>query len=128
MTDCVIFGPEGEVVLVRRKHEPFVGCQALPGGFVEIGETVESACRREVLEETGLELSELRLVGVYSDPKRDPRGHVVSIVYSTHLETTQQPRPGSDAASAEWIKDWRNLSLAFDHAKIISDAERLHSA
>jgi 8-oxo-dGTP diphosphatase len=127
MTDCVIFGPEGDVVLVRRKHEPFAGCPALPGGFVEIGETVEAACRREVLEETGLELSDLRLVGVYSDPKRDPRGHVVSIAHTTLLETTAQLRPGSDAASAEWIKDWQNLSLAFDHAEIIADAERLHS-
>jgi 8-oxo-dGTP diphosphatase len=125
ITDCAIFNLKGEVTLIRRKHEPFAGYHALPGGFVEIGETVEAACRREVLEESGLQLSDLKLVGVYSDPNRDPRGHVVSVAYTTRLETAAQPRAGSDALSAEWIKDWRSHSLAFDHAEIIADAERL---
>ena len=62
-------------MLIRRKHEPFKDSYALPGGFVEVGETVEDACRREVKEETNLELYDMRLVGVYSDPGRDPRGH-----------------------------------------------------
>lgn len=125
ITDCAIFNLKGEVILIRRKHEPFAGYHALPGGFVEIGETVEAACRREALEESGLQLPDLKLVGVYSDPNRDPRGHVVSIAYATRLETAAQPRAGSDALSAEWIKDWRSHGLAFDHAQIIADAERL---
>jgi 8-oxo-dGTP diphosphatase len=125
MTDCVVFDPEGRMVLVRRKHDPFAGCHALPGGFVDIGETVEAACRREVLEETSLEISDLRLVGVYSDPKRDPRGHTVSVAYMTILPNAVQPHAGSDAESAEWIEDWRSLTLAFDHAQIIADAEHL---
>jgi 8-oxo-dGTP diphosphatase len=125
ITDCAIFNLKGEVILVRRKHEPFAGYFALPGGFVEIGETVEAACRREVLEESGLQLSDLKLVGVYSDPNRDPRGHVVSIACTTRLETAAQPRAGSDALSAEWIKDWRSHDLAFNHAQIIADGERL---
>lgn len=124
-TDCVVFDPEGRVLLVRRKNEPFVGCHALPGGFVEIGETVEAACRREVREEAGVEVGNLTLVGVYSDPKRDPRGHTVSIAYATLLPAAAVPRAGSDAASAEWVKEWRPLALAFDHARILADAEAM---
>lgn len=120
--DCVIFDPVGRVLLVRRKNEPFAGSHALPGGFVEIGETIEAACRREVREEAGVELGELTLVGVYSDPKRDPRGHTVSIAYATVLPDAAVPRAGSDAASAEWVTEWRSLRLAFDHARIIADA------
>lgn len=124
-TDCVIYDPEGRVLLVRRGHAPYAGCYALPGGFVEIGETVEAACRREVAEETGLEMAELHLVGVYSDPGRDPRGHTVSIAYATLLPRAARPKAGSDAASAEWIADWRRLALAFDHAQILDAAEQL---
>jgi 8-oxo-dGTP diphosphatase len=124
-TDCVIFNPEARVLLIRRGHEPFRGAYALPGGFVDVGETTDSACRREVEEETGLEVHDLRLVGVYSDPSRDPRGHTVSIAYVVRLPEPVAPRPGSDAASAEWVDDWRNLKLAFDHAKILADAEAL---
>lgn len=124
-TDCVIFDPEGRALLIRRGHPPFAGAYALPGGFVEIGETVEGACRREVLEETGIKVDVLRLVGVYSDPARDPRGHTVSAAYVTILSRAIPPRAGSDAAGAEWIDDWRSVELAFDHAQILKDAEAL---
>jgi len=124
-TDCVIFDNEGRVLLIKRKNEPFKGSYALPGGFVDIGETVEAACRREVDEEVGVEVSELSLVGVYSDPKRDPRGHTVSVAYLALLPRAVAPRGGSDAEGAEWIDDWRRHALAFDHARILSDAERL---
>jgi 8-oxo-dGTP diphosphatase len=123
--DCVIRDPEGRVLLIRRKNEPSKGAYALPGGFVDIGETVEAACRREVREEAGLDVGELRLVGVYSDPKRDPRGHTVSIVFLAVLATALPPRAGSDAAGAEWVGNWREQKLAFDHAQILADAERL---
>jgi 8-oxo-dGTP diphosphatase len=73
-TDCVIFNQRGRVLLIRRGHEPCAGKHALTGGFVKIGETVVSACRREVKEETGIAVAELTLVGVYSDIDRDPRG------------------------------------------------------
>jgi 8-oxo-dGTP diphosphatase len=125
MTDCVVIDTEGRVILIRRKHDPFAGYHALPGGFVEVGETVEAACRREVLEETSLKVSDLTLVGVYSDPKRDPRGHTVSVAYTTTLHHTVHPQAGSDAESAEWIEDWRSITLAFDHAQIIADAKHL---
>jgi 8-oxo-dGTP diphosphatase len=102
--DCVVFDARGRVLLVRRKNPPFQGQFALPGGFVDIGETVQDACRRELMEETGVKAGRLRLVGVYSDPRRDPRGH---------------------AAAVEWMENWRNVDLAFDHAKMLADASRM---
>ncbi len=75
--DVVVELPSGEIVLIKRKYEPFKGYWALPGGMLEIGETVEQAAIREVREETGLDVSITRLVGVYSEPNRDPRNHVV---------------------------------------------------
>ena len=86
---------------------------------------MENACRREALEETGIKIDVLRLVGVYSDPARDPRGHTVSVAYVTILPRAVVPKAGSDAAGAEWIDDWRSVELAFDHAQILEDAEAL---
>lgn len=123
-TDCVIRDDAGRIVLVRRKSEPFKGVFGLPGGFVDIGETVEAGCRREVLEETGIEVGALHLVGVYSDPRRDPRGHTVSVAYMTLVPPETRPRAGSDAEAATWVENWRDLDLAFDHARIIADAEK----
>ena len=128
-TDCVVLEPDGRVLLVRRKHEPFAGFYALPGGFVGIGETIEAACCREVGEEAGVLISEtqLHLIGVYSDPARDPRGHSVSIVYGTTLERLVDPQPRSDAEGAEWVMDWKKVRLAFNHAEILSDALQLET-
>jgi 8-oxo-dGTP diphosphatase len=114
------------VLLVRRRDEPGIGKHALPGGFVQIGETVASACRREVKEETGLEVAELTLVGVYSDIDRDPRGHIVSVAFMTELADDSSPRSGSDAVGAEWV-ELREVDLAFDHARIFADAKARRS-
>jgi 8-oxo-dGTP diphosphatase len=124
-TDCVICDRDGRIILIRRRNEPFKGSYALPGGFVDVGETLEAACRREVLEEAGVVVGALQLVGVYSDPRRDPRGHTVSVAYLALLPDAPKPNAGSDAAAAEWVKTWRDLNLAFDHAKIIADAEKI---
>jgi 8-oxo-dGTP diphosphatase len=123
VTDCVVFDVAERVLLVRRKREPFKGLHALPGGFVRIGETVEQACRRELVEETGIEAGELRLFAVYSDPKRDPRGHTCSISFLTRVRSAA-PSPGDDAEAAGWIKDWSGLDLAFDHGTILADVKR----
>jgi len=123
-TDCAVIDADGRLLLVKRKGEPFRGAYALPGGFVEIGETVEQACRRELMEETGIAAGPLTLVGVYSDPGRDPRGHTCSVAYLTRIEAVA-PVAGDDAAAAEWIADWRGIPLAFDHAQIAADAARL---
>jgi 8-oxo-dGTP diphosphatase len=89
---------------------------------VKIGETVISACRREVREETGTDVAELTLVGVYSDTDRDPRGHIVSLAFMTELANETRPRAGSDAMRVEGV-DIRDVDLAFDHARIFADAE-----
>ena len=83
---------------------------------------MEDACRREVREETSVELNELALVGVYSDLNRDPRGHIVSIAYTTLLPSDVLPRAGSDATSAEWIET-SQVTLGLDHAQILADAK-----
>jgi 8-oxo-dGTP diphosphatase len=119
--DCVAFDDRSRVLLIKRKHPPFKGLHALPGGFVDIGETVEAACRREMKEETGVIIDKLFLVGVYSEPGRDPRGHTVSVTYATALERVT-PIAGDDASEAEWQSDWRNIELAFDHTDILRQA------
>lgn len=126
-TDCVVFDGEGRVLLIRRKNPPFQGSYALPGGFVEVGERVEDACRRELQEETGVGVGPLSLIGVYSDPGRDPRGHTCSVAYLARVASAE-PHAGGDAAAAEWVADWRAAGIAFDHAKILSDAEKLLKA
>ena len=115
--DAVIFLKD-RIVLIRRKNPPYEDRYALPGGFVEVGETVEDAVRREAKEETGLDIELLRLVGVYSDPGRDPRGHVVSVCYLA--QGNGELRSGSDAKSAEVFRPDNLPALAFDHEKIIS--------
>src|SRR5262249_46673069 len=114
--DCVVFDTHGRVLLVRRKFPPFPGHYALPRGFGEIGETVEDAARRELEEETGVKAGRLQLVGVYSDPMRDPRGHTCSTVFLASAPRAR-PKAGDDAAAAEWVADWAKVDLAFDHAK-----------
>jgi 8-oxo-dGTP diphosphatase len=113
----ILFG--GGIVLIRRSNPPFEGFYALPGGFVEVGETVEEAAQREAKEETGLEIILLKLVGVYSKPDRDPRGHVVSISYLA--KGRGELVAGSDARSAEVFDPEDLPPLAFDHATIIRD-------
>jgi 8-oxo-dGTP diphosphatase len=117
--DVVIKTPEG-VVLVKRGNEPYEGKWALPGGFVRYGERVEEAAVREALEETGLEVKLQRLVGIYSDPERDPRGHVVSACFLAK-RIGGKLKAASDAKGVKIFKriPWREL--AFDHAQILKD-------
>lgn len=124
--DCVVFDRLGRLLLIKRAHPPFKGKYALPGGFVDIGETVEAAALRELKEETGIEGRIVRLIGVYSDPKRDPRGPTVSCAFLVRPRSTRV-RGGDDAASAEWIADWRGIKLAFDHDAIVRDAMKARS-
>ena len=120
--DCVAFDAKGRVLLIRRRHPPFAGCYALPGGFVDLGETVEDACRRELLEETGLAAVKIALIGVYSDPLRDPRGPTVSVAYLAEIEG--RPTAGDDAAAAVWVAGWQRKVLAFDHRQILEAASK----
>lgn len=122
--DCVVLDRARRVLLIERGNPPFKGMGALPGGFVDVGESVEDACRREVLEETGLKVGPLKLVGVYSDPNRDPRGHTCSVAFVAHAKG-QKPKAGDDAAAAFWVDDWKTRGVAFDHRVIIGDAMRM---
>jgi 8-oxo-dGTP diphosphatase len=109
-----------DILLIKRGKDPFKGYYALPGGFLEPGEKLENCVIREVHEETGLKTVVSRLVGVYSAPDRDPRGHFVTAVY--HLQPVSGVvKGGDDASSAEWIPMDRLPKLAFDHGKIVED-------
>jgi 8-oxo-dGTP diphosphatase len=119
---------DDDLVLIRRKNPPYKGQYALPGGFVEYNETTEEAVLREIQEELGVQTKIKRLIGVYSDPGRDPRGHVVSAVYE--LEIIQgKLKAGDDAASYELVPlksiEKIKAELAFDHDIIISDFLRI---
>jgi 8-oxo-dGTP diphosphatase len=109
--------PGRPIVLIERRGPPLG--HSLPGGFVDIGETVEDAARREMREETGLDVRLTRLLGVYSDPSRDPRGHTVSIVFVG--AATGVPRAGDDARSVLVTDPASTPALAFDHARILGD-------
>lgn len=110
------------LVFIKRKNEPYKGMLALPGGFVEEGETTEQAAIREVWEETGLKAEILKLVGVYSNPHRDPRGPVVSICYL--LKAAGEHKASTDASEVILLKPAEVPMLAFDHNAMISDAEK----
>lgn len=112
-----------EILLIKRKNPPFKGRWALPGGFVDYNERTDDAASREAKEETGLEVEPMRLVGVYSDPNRDPRGHTVSIAYLCKA-AKGQAEAGDDAEDVWWWPLDDLPELAFDHARIIGDYKR----
>jgi len=126
--DAALFtpGPRGSlrVLLIRRKHPPFRGRWALPGGFVDEHEDLEAAMRRELREETSLEVGPLHQLGAYGRPGRDPRGHTVSVVFLGAVAPEVVPVAGDDAADSRWHPARRPPLLAFDHALILRDARR----
>lgn len=111
---------EGQLVAVIRRNPPFRGMPALPGGFLELGETMEAAVVREVEEETGLSTRVARLVGVYSDPSRDPRGHTITAAYALE-RIGGELAAGSDAKGIALLDPDALPAMAFDHARIVAD-------
>lgn len=124
MTVDVVARHAGRLLLIQRGNEPFAGRWALPGGFVDEGETVEAAAVRELEEETGLRVEEadLRLVGVFSAPGRDPRGWMISAAFAIDLPAEPQAVAGDDAAEAGMHPQADLPPLAFDHADIVARA------
>lgn len=123
LTVDAVIEREDKILLIKRKNEPYKGSWALPGGFVEYGEDVESAAKREVKEETNLDLKIKRFLGVYSAPGRDPRGHVVSICFIAEAAGSEEGK--SDAIEAKFfeLEEAKNKNLAFDHIHILEDYE-----
>lgn len=111
-----------EVLLIQRRNEPFKGRWCLPGGFLDRDEAADAAARRELREETGLRLAKLEQVHAFSEPGRDPRGHVISITHAALLRGKSAARSGSDAAGVGWFDVDRLPPLGFDHERAIAFA------
>ncbi len=123
--DVAVFAPRGErwhVLLIQRAKDPFKGKWALPGGFVDEGEDLTDAARRELVEETGVDDVRLVQCATYGKPDRDPRGRVITVTYAAVLDTIrEEARAGDDAARASWFPMDNLPDLAFDHRRIIGD-------
>jgi 8-oxo-dGTP diphosphatase len=111
------------VLLVKRKSPPFEGRWAIPGGFLDIDEPVEDGARRELREETGLQLpGSVEFLGVFADPGRDPRGRTISLAHAAWVHDPGPIEGGDDASEAAWHDPEAKLELAFDHAAILGRA------
>jgi 8-oxo-dGTP diphosphatase len=122
--DAIVFVKEGNetfVLLIERGREPFKNKWALPGGFIEMDETLETACKRELLEETGLKVDKMTQFKTYDAIDRDPRHRTISVIYFTELSEKQKVKGGDDASRAEWFPVSDLPELAFDHRQILDE-------
>ena len=112
------------ILVIKRNKDPFKDYFSLPGGFVNEGEKVEDAVRREAEEELLVEVEPIDILGVYSDPHRDPRGHIMSITFIVKI-ITGELKAGDGVAELKWIgiNNLGNIKIGFDHLKILSDYE-----
>jgi len=124
--DIILFenSNSNKVLLIKRKKDPFKDYFSLPGGFVNEGEKVEDAVRRETEEELLVKVEPIDILGVYSDPHRDPRGHIMSITFIVKI-ITGELKVGDGVAELKWIEfnNLEKIKLGFDHLKILSDYE-----
>ena len=122
--DCIVITKEAEakVLLIERGDEPFKGCWAFPGGFMNMDETTEQCAIRELEEETELKVSEVHQIGAYSKVDRDPRGRTVTVAYLAIIDAPMTVNGQDDAAKALWFPLSALPELAFDHDEIIQDA------
>ena len=137
--DCVVMTSEAEpkVLLIERGDEPYKGCWAFPGGFMNMDETTEQCAVRELEEETGLRVSAVRQIGAYSQVDRDPRGRTVTVAYLAVVDTPMAVSGQDDAAKAQWFKlaafqdepngQAERPELAFDHDEVMKDAIRIYN-
>ena len=122
--DCVVMTKEStpQVLLIERGLEPYKGCWAFPGGFMNMDETTEQCAIRELEEETGLKVSELMQIGAYSKVDRDPRGRTITVAYLIVIDAPVAVTGQDDAAKAKWFPIDALPPLAFDHEDIMRDA------
>jgi len=122
--DCIVITKEAEpkVLLIERGGEPFKGCWALPGGFMNMDETTEQCAFRELEEETGLKIGEVHQIGAYSRVDRDPRGRTITVAYLAVVDAPIAVKGQDDAAKAQWFPLSALPELAFDHEEIMRDA------
>ena len=122
--DCIVITKEADpkVLLIERGDEPFKGCWAFPGGFMNMDETTEQCAIRELEEETGLHISEVHQIGAYSKVDRDPRGRTVTVAYLAIVDEPITVNGQDDAAKAQWFPLSDLPELAFDHDEIVQDA------
>ena len=125
--DCGVITKEKEpkVLLIQRGNEPFKGCWAFPGGFMNMDETTEQCAVRELEEETGLKVTEIQQIGAYSKVDRDPRGRTVTVAYLAIIDSIKNVKGLDDAAKAQWFSLSELPKLAFDHEDIMADALKL---
>ena len=128
--DCVVITKEKEpkVLLIQRDNEPFKGQWAFPGGFMNMDETTEQCAVRELEEETGLKVNEIKQIGAYSKVDRDPRGRTVTVAYLAIIDKPEAVKGLDDAAKAQWFPISNLPKLAFDHEEIMKDAKKLFSS
>ncbi|HSO85584.1 MAG TPA: NUDIX hydrolase [Draconibacterium sp.] len=122
--DAIVFVKEKNsfsVLLIERAREPFKNKWALPGGFIEMDEILEAACKRELMEETGLKVERMTQFKTYDAIDRDPRHRTISVIYYTELNKKQLVKGGDDAARAEWFPISDLPELAFDHKQILEE-------
>lgn len=126
--DCVVMTKEEKpkVLLIERGFEPFKGCWAFPGGFMNMDETTEQCAIRELEEETGLKMSKMQQIGAYSKVDRDPRGRTITVAYLAIVDTPIVVIGQDDAAKAQWFPIDALPPLAFDHNDIMDDAIKLY--
>ena len=122
--DCIVITKEAEpkVLLIERGDDPFKGCWAFPGGFMDMDETTEQCAFRELEEETGLKIGEVHQIGAYSRVNRDPRGRTVTVAYLALVDKPIAVIGQDDAAKAQWFPLSALPELAFDHDEIMRDA------
>ena len=127
--DCVVITKEAEpkVLLIQRGADPYKGCWAFPGGFMNMDETTEQCAIRELEEETGLKVTTIQQIGAYSKVDRDPRGRTITVAYLAIIDKPAQVTGQDDATKAEWFPLSALPELAFDHADIMADAINLFS-
>lgn len=119
--DAILISPERKVLLIERGREPYLGKWALPGGFINMEEELEVACKRELEEETGIRIGEMKQFRAFGGVHRDPRHRTISVLFYTFTDNELIARAGDDAANVKWFPIDNLPELAFDHLQILEE-------